>query len=39
MTQTTNYGLNLPERSDYFNISIYNANFEILDEELGEEEG
>ena len=34
MAQTTNYGLALPEETDYYSIHIFNANAEAIDAQM-----
>lgn len=34
MKKTTNYNLNKPEQSDYYNIEDFNSNADIVDDEI-----
>ena len=34
MAQTTNYGLALPEETDYYSIHVFNANAEAIDAQM-----
>ena len=36
MKKTTNYGLNLTEENDFYNVDDMNANMEIIDREMKE---
>lgn len=36
MKKTTNYGLNMPEENDFYNVGDMNANMEIIDREMKE---
>lgn len=39
MNKSINYGLNLPEGADYYNVNDFNENFEIIDEEIKKKYG